>query len=103
MRVWQEETMTRKRFAIAAICERWEAASKHMWLFRRVRGRKRQYKGVLFRIMVAQRVRGDEWWQYHIGQMMGEKVEFSDKEQISRIYRWLGELVEWGGKAGGGI
>ncbi len=48
-------------------------------------------------------MRGDEWWQYHIGQMMGEKVEFSDKEQISRIYRWLGELVEWGGKAGGGI
>lgn len=30
--------MTRKRFAIAAICERWEAASKYRWLFKRVRG-----------------------------------------------------------------
>ena len=110
--VW-EEMITKKRFANYSacfgcglpqeICEQWEAASDDGRLFRRVRGKKCQYKGVLFRIMVAQRARGDEWWQYHIGQMMGEKIEVSDKEQMSRIYGWLGELVEWGGKAGGGM
>ncbi|KJZ69028.1 hypothetical protein HIM_11587 [Hirsutella minnesotensis 3608] len=110
MRAVSEEMMGRRRFALysacfgcglpQAICVGWEAASEDGRLFRRT-GKKCQYPGVLFRIFVAQRVRAREWWAVAVGRMTSTEVgEVGDPEQMGKLYAWLGELVEWGGRAG---
>ncbi len=105
-----EEMMGRRRFALysacfgcglpQAICVGWEAASEDGRLFRRT-GQKCQDSDVLFRIFVAQRVRARTWWAVAIGQMTKTEVsEVEDAEQMDKLYGWLGQLVEWGGRAG---
>lgn len=110
----QEEMFTKKRFALysacfqcglpQAVCRRWEAASDDGRLFRAIRGRGCQYKGLLIRVFVAQRVQDIQKWEVRIAEMMGlEKVDMGRWQEVKMVYEWLGQLIEWGGRRGGGI
>lgn len=109
-----EEMITKQRFARfsacfdcalpQAICCQWVEASNDGRLFKRDRTKKCQYPGVLFEILVAQRVRGVEWWWWWMKKMMGvEDLDATDAEDMAKVYTWLGEMVEWGGRVGGAI
>jgi hypothetical protein len=113
-----EEMMTRKRFAKFSacfgcglpqwICNSWVAASDDGRLFRKAAGKACQYGGgVIFHIMVAQRVRARDWWEDQMNKIMGgevgERVDWGDYQFYRYLYSWLGELIEWGGRQGGGI
>lgn len=110
----QREMFTKRRFARfaacyecglpQAVCRQWEAASDDARLFRRARAQECQYKGLLIGIFVAQRIRALDTWAGDIGRMMGsDEVDIRNPKQMAGLYEWLGELVEWGGRAGGGI
>lgn len=87
-----------------AICKQWKAASNDGRLFQKVKGAKCQYKGLLIRIFVAQRIQALDAWAGNIARMMGlDEIDLQDWQQMVRLYKWLGELVEWGGRVGGGI
>ncbi|KAH6867692.1 RecQ helicase [Thelonectria olida] len=110
----QDEMFAKKQFAKfsacyecglpQAICKQWEAASDDGRLFKRVRGGRCQYNGLLVRIFVAQRVQAVDSWAEKVGKMMErDGIDIYKGNQMAKLYEWLGGLVEWGGRAGGGI
>lgn len=43
-------------------------------------------------------------WAEDMAKMMGlDGLDVQDWRQMAKLYAWLGELVEWGGRTGGGI
>ena len=111
----EREIIDKKRFADfsacfycglpQSICNSWVASSYDGRLFQRAVGGVCQYGGgLIFKIMVAQRVRAKEWWDDQVERMMGINTGAKwDEEFHGQFYRWLGEVITWGGKDGGGI
>lgn len=97
----QDEMFAKKQFAKfsacyecglpQAICKQWEAASDDGRLFKRVRGGRCQYNGLLVRIFVAQRVQAVDSWAEKVGKMMErDGIDIYKGNQMAKLYEWLG-------------